>query len=83
MTQPLILAEGLTRIYPMGNHSVTGLDRIDFRVAEGEFLVLKGISGSGKSTLLSLLAGLDSPTAGELTVSGIALHSKAGEDLTR
>ncbi|MFP4348526.1 MAG: ABC transporter ATP-binding protein [Thermodesulfobacteriota bacterium] len=83
MTQPLILAEGLTRIYPMGNHSVTGLDRIDFRVAEGEFLVLKGISGSGKSTLLSLLAGLDSPTAGELTVSGIALHSKAAEDLTR
>ncbi|CAA9360549.1 MAG: ABC transporter, ATP-binding protein (cluster 1, maltose/g3p/polyamine/iron); ABC transporter, ATP-binding protein (cluster 10, nitrate/sulfonate/bicarbonate) [uncultured Frankineae bacterium] len=46
------------------------LDDISLTVGEGEFVCLLGASGCGKSTLLNLVAGLDSPTAGEVTVPG-------------
>ena len=72
---PLIKAQNLTRTYVLGNSEVIGINQLDFEIAAGELVVLKGDSGSGKSTLLSLLAGLDRPTRGELTV--------AQHDLTR
>ena len=46
---------------------------IDFTVRRGELVVLLGKSGSGKTTLLNLLSGIDSPTAGEVLVDGVAL----------
>jgi putative ABC transport system ATP-binding protein len=72
---PIIKAQNLTRTYLLGNAEVIGINQLSFEVAGGEMVVLKGDSGSGKSTLLSLLAGLDRPTRGELTV--------ADHDLTR
>jgi putative ABC transport system ATP-binding protein len=66
---PLIKAQNLTRTYSLGDSEVIGINHLDFEIAAGELLVLKGDSGSGKSTLLSLLAGLDRPTRGELTVA--------------
>ena len=72
---PLIKAQDLTRTYRLGNTEVIGINQLNFEIAGGEMVVLKGDSGSGKSTLLSLLAGLDRPTRGELTV--------ADHDLTR
>ncbi|MFP4309041.1 MAG: ABC transporter ATP-binding protein [Desulfococcaceae bacterium] len=80
---PLIEAVGLTRIYPMGDARVVGLDGLDLVVRPGEMVVLKGRSGSGKSTLLALLAGLDSPTAGALTVGGVNLSAASDRRLTR
>ncbi len=74
-SQTVIAARNLTRIYTLGGSQVVGIDRVDLEIAVGDLVVLKGNSGSGKSTLLSLLAGLDRPTRGELTV--------AGHDLTR
>ncbi|MCU0585847.1 MAG: ABC transporter ATP-binding protein [Desulfobacterales bacterium] len=62
----------------MGDGAVIGM-----AIAAGEMVVLKGNSGSGKSTLLALLAGMDRPTAGELTVAGHALSAPDGVDLTR
>ncbi|CAM4168974.1 ABC transporter ATP-binding protein [Kibdelosporangium persicum] len=50
---------------------VLALDGISLRVARGDFLCVCGASGSGKSTLLSLVAGLDTPTAGRITVDGV------------
>jgi putative ABC transport system ATP-binding protein len=71
---PIIEAHELTRLYPLGDSTVVGLDRVSLAVAAGELVVLKGNSGSGKSTLLSLLAGLDQPTDGRLAVAGYDLR---------
>ena len=70
MTETIIFARDLTRIYPLGTNEVVGLNRIDLVIPAGEFVVLKGASGSGKSTLLSLVAGLDAATHGQLQVAG-------------
>lgn len=78
-----IQARLLTRTYRLGNHQVVGIDGIDLDISEGEMVVLKGNSGSGKSTLLALLAGLDRPTSGSLTVGGQDLAAAAPAQLTR
>jgi putative ABC transport system ATP-binding protein len=60
----------LTRTYQKGDSEITPLRDLDMDVEAGEFLALMGPSGSGKSTLLNLIAGIDSPTSGSLTVDG-------------
>lgn len=82
-TDSLIIAESLTREYSLGETCVKGLDRIDWSLAAGELVVVKGNSGSGKSTLLSLLAGLDRPTGGRLTVAGLDVNRLSEKQLTR
>jgi putative ABC transport system ATP-binding protein len=82
LTRPVIEARNLTRIYALGDSEVIGLNAVDLRIAAGELVVLKGDSGSGKSTLLSLLAGLDRPTRGELTVAENDLTRATPADLT-
>jgi putative ABC transport system ATP-binding protein len=52
---------------------LTLLDDINFAVASGSSVAIEGASGSGKTTLLGLLAGLDTPTSGTITVAGLAL----------
>lgn len=54
---------------------LTILDAIGFQVAHGERVAVVGASGSGKSTLLSLLAGLDTPSSGEVRLDGVALST--------
>jgi NitT/TauT family transport system ATP-binding protein len=56
--------------YGTGPRSVLALDQVSLTVGQGEFVCLIGASGCGKSTLLSLVAGLDSPTSGEVSVGG-------------
>jgi putative ABC transport system ATP-binding protein len=80
---PLIVAQGLTRIYPLGSTEVIGILDIDLKIPEGELVVLKGDSGSGKSTLLALLGGLDQPTRGKLTVAGQDLQEATPAKLNR
>lgn len=77
-----VLAEKLTRLYPMGTEQVVGVQDIDLRVPVGELVVIKGESGSGKSTLLALLAGLDRPTSGRLLVAGLAIENASASELT-
>ena len=81
-TDPLITARQLSRIYALGDSEVVGINHINFEIAAGDLVVLKGESGSGKSTLLSLLAGLDRPTSGELTVADHNLTRASAADLT-
>jgi putative ABC transport system ATP-binding protein len=61
------------RTYWRGKEKIEVLKDLDLTVNEGAFEALMGPSGSGKSTLLNLIAGLDSPTAGTITVSGVDL----------
>ncbi|MDY0042147.1 MAG: ABC transporter ATP-binding protein [Desulforhabdus sp.] len=80
-TSPIVIAKQLTRVYPMGAAEVVGISNIDLKIQRGELVVLKGNSGSGKSTLLALLAGLDRPTRGELTVADRNLQTASEPDL--
>ena len=82
-TLPVIEARDLTRVYALGDGEVIGINAVDLQLQAGELVVLKGNSGSGKSTLLSLLAGLDRPTRGELTVDENDLVRVKSADLTQ
>ena len=82
-TLPVIEARDLTRVYALGDGEVIGINAVDLQLQAGELVVLKGNSGSGKSTLLSLLAGLDRPTRGELTVDENDLVHAKSADLTQ
>ena len=82
-SRPVIDARNLTRIYSLGDSEVIGIRMVNLKIAAGELVVLKGNSGSGKSTLLSLLAGLDQPTDGELTVADRDLTTASPTDLTQ
>jgi len=84
-TRPLenfILCEGVSKTYQKGKTSVTPLQALDLRVAGGEFLALMGPSGSGKTTLLNLIAGIDSPSTGDLWVDGTNLATLKRGKLT-
>ena len=78
---PLINAEGLTRIYSLGSAEVIGIHEVTLKIPRGELVVLKGNSGSGKSTLLALLGGLDQPTRGRLIVAGQNLQDATPSQL--
>ena len=81
--QPVFVATGITKRYPMGEVTVDALRGVDFQLFEGEFVVLLGPSGSGKSTLLNILGGLDVPTSGEVTYRDHLLTRATEAELTR
>jgi NitT/TauT family transport system ATP-binding protein len=60
----------VTKVFGRGSSAVRALDQISLEVPSGEFTCLIGASGCGKSTLLSLVAGLEQPTSGTVSVSG-------------
>jgi putative ABC transport system ATP-binding protein len=66
----MIRVRDLTMRLASGRAQITVVDGVSLDVAAGEFLAVTGPSGSGKSTLLGLLAGLDRPTSGSVTVAG-------------
>jgi putative ABC transport system ATP-binding protein len=70
MSDPVVQALHLTKIFRRGQVEVLALDKVQVTVARGEFVALMGPSGSGKSTLLHLIAGMDKPTEGRLVVLG-------------
>lgn len=66
----MIRVRELTKSIATGTHRVDILKGIDFEIPRGQFVAIMGPSGSGKSTLLGLLAGLDSPTSGQILLDG-------------
>jgi ABC-type lipoprotein export system ATPase subunit len=66
MTDVLVRAEGLTRVFGTGESAVTAITDATFEVREGDCIALIGPSGSGKSSLLHLIAGLDRPSSGAI-----------------
>lgn len=71
----MIECRKLTREYRKGENIIRPLDELDMVVPKGDFLALMGPSGSGKTTLLNLIAGIDSPTSGELVIQDVNLAS--------
>jgi putative ABC transport system ATP-binding protein len=80
--QVVFHAEGLTKIYQMGEVQVHALRGVDLDLYDGELVVLLGPSGSGKSTLLNILGGLDSATSGTVTYLEHNLVQASERELT-
>jgi putative ABC transport system ATP-binding protein len=69
----MIAVKALTKTIQNGSRSVEILKNVNFEIPAGQFVAIMGASGSGKSTLLGLLAGLDSPTSGEVVLDGTSI----------
>ncbi|MBN1147280.1 MAG: ABC transporter ATP-binding protein [Anaerolineales bacterium] len=75
----IIRLNGVVKEYHGLAGDVTALRGIDLQVQQGEFLVVTGKSGAGKTTLINMITGLDRSTAGEIWVTGAALHRMGAE----
>jgi putative ABC transport system ATP-binding protein len=81
--QPVVSATDLTRRYGEGDTAVDALRGVSLEVSKGELTAVMGPSGSGKSTLMHILAGLDRPTSGEVTIAGTPLSKLNDNQLTK
>jgi len=77
----VIEISNLTKIYQEDAEVVKALDGVNLTFEKGEFTAIVGPSGSGKTTLLNLIGGLDTPTAGTITVDGIEVTKLSSNDL--
>ena len=80
---PALAMRGVRKTFEAENAPVRALRGVDLRVDGGEFVALMGPSGCGKSTLLNLVAGLDSPDEGEISVAGEQVTGRGEDDLAR
>ena len=79
---PVVSLSDVTKIYGRGDTRVRALKGIDLVINKGEFTSIMGPSGSGKSTMLHVIAGLDNPTKGVVTVDGIDITHLKDKELT-
>jgi putative ABC transport system ATP-binding protein len=76
-------ARALIRVYGEGSTAVEALRGVDIDVRSGELVAVMGPSGSGKSTLMHILAGLDKPTSGTVTIAGTEITGLNDSKLTQ
>ncbi len=79
---PIVAANDLVRVFGEGDAAVRAVDGVTIDFPEGAFTAIMGPSGSGKSTLMHMLAGLDRPTSGTVTIDGTDLSTLDDADLT-
>src|SRR6195952_474117 len=79
----MITVRGLHKSIRNGARTVDILRGIDFSIPRGQFAAIMGSSGSGKSTLLGLLAGLDTPSSGDVWLNGVAISYLAEDRLAQ
>jgi putative ABC transport system ATP-binding protein len=77
----LIELRNVSRFYQRGADDVHALEQVSLEIPAGRFVALMGPSGSGKSTLLNILAGLDRPSDGQVTVAGRKLNDLSEDEL--
>jgi putative ABC transport system ATP-binding protein len=78
-----IEVDGIGRDYRDGQAKLTVLDGVDLEIHPNEIVAITGPSGSGKSTLLALLAGLDRPSRGRVTIDGVTITELDEDALSR
>ena len=83
MSDSLVQIRQLTKHYTRGKQTVEVLHGIDLDIPRGDFVALMGPSGSGKTTLLNLIGGLDTPTAGSVSVDGKRIDQFSGGELAK
>jgi putative ABC transport system ATP-binding protein len=83
MSRPILVAEGVRKVYRSGGTDVLALKGLDLTVPQGEFLAVMGASGSGKTTLLNCLSGLDEIDDGRVIVDGHSIHELSDAKRTR
>ncbi|MCX7554830.1 ABC transporter ATP-binding protein [Marinicella sp. S1101] len=81
MNQTVLEANQIHKSFQLERSQIDVLTDINLSVKSGEFVAIMGKSGSGKSTLLSLLAGLDQPSAGHITLNGEDITNFSEEEL--
>ncbi len=72
---PILKIQNLNKIYGKDETEVKALNNINIEINKGEFVVIVGKSGSGKSTLLHIMAGLETPTSGDIIIDNINISS--------
>src|SRR3954462_8953612 len=83
ITAPVVTAANVVRRYGEGDTAVDALRGVSVDIAAGRLTAVMGASGSGKSTLMHILAGLDKPTAGQVTVAGVDIGGLDDTQLTK
>ncbi len=83
LDRPIIDLQHVVKDYPTGAGSFRALRGVTLRVDRGELVAIVGKSGCGKSTLLNMVTGIDRPTDGLITVSGLDLRNASENDLAR
>jgi putative ABC transport system ATP-binding protein len=78
---PLVVLAGVEKTYRSGRVAFRALRGIDLEIEDGEMVAIVGPSGSGKTTIVNLIAGIDRPSAGTVTVNGTRLDLTGQEDL--
>jgi putative ABC transport system ATP-binding protein len=79
--EPIIKLARVEKVYRSGRVSFPALSGVDLTITAGEMVAVTGPSGSGKSTIINLIAGIDRPTAGTVTVAGRGLEKMTEEQL--
>lgn len=83
MGQPIVSLKDVQKIYGKGETEVRALAGVSVDFAAGQFTSIMGPSGSGKSTMMHLLAGLDSLSAGSVTIEGVELNKLNDDQITK
>lgn len=81
MGGPIIEINNLRKVYRIGNQKVVALDNISLEIQKGDIYCLLGTSGSGKSTLLNMMAGLEKPTKGMITIEDTHIETLSEKEL--
>ncbi|HWG56234.1 MAG TPA: ABC transporter ATP-binding protein [Gaiellaceae bacterium] len=79
----VVVAESVTRRYGAGDTAVDALRGVSLEIERGKLTAVMGPSGSGKSTLMHILAGLDKPTSGSVSIAGTDITTLKDSDLTK